>query len=370
MKKLFLLFIFLALISFFRKSEAQNPQFEITASIEGAGRKLFTLQKLVNGIPVEFARTIAVDGKFKITGGPLEFPELVLLETIDKKRLSFFLENGSITIAGRIDSLGSSKITGSKSQDEYQTLIEAVKPLQDKMNKLTNDLPIAQKANNITWYNSARQQYKELGERVNAAKKDFVIKNPASFVSPFILQSLTSYLSTSEMESIVKTLSPEVANTPLIIDIKTRLTALKNVETGKKAPDFTLPDVDGKPVSLYSRIGPKALLVDFWAAWCGPCRNENPNVVAVYQKYHSKGFDIIGVSLDKDKAAWKSAILQDNLTWTHVSDLKYFNNEAAKLYAISSIPANFLLNEQGIIVAVNLRGDALGKKVKELLRSK
>jgi alkyl hydroperoxide reductase subunit AhpC len=92
--------------------------------------------------------------------------------------------------------------------------------------------------------------------------------------------------------------------------------------------------------------------------------------VAVYQKYHSKGFDIIGVSLDKDKAAWKSAILQDNLTWTHVSDLKYFNNEAAKLYAISSIPANFLLNEQGIIVAVNLRGDALGKKVKELLRSK
>jgi peroxiredoxin len=138
----------------------------------------------------------------------------------------------------------------------------------------------------------------------------------------------------------------------------------------QKAPDFTLNDVNGKPVSLYSKLGPKLLLIDFWAAWCQPCRQENPNVVKVYNEFHKKGFDVFGVSLDHSKDAWVKAIADDKLTWTHVSDLQWWNNAASKLYAVNSIPANFLLDETGKIIGKNLRGEALYNKVNEVLGGK
>jgi thiol-disulfide isomerase/thioredoxin len=125
--------------------------------------------------------------------------------------------------------------------------------------------------------------------------------------------------------------------------------------------------VKGKPVSLSSKIGPRLLLIDFWAGWCAPCRQENPNVLKVYNEYKKKGFDIIGVSLDRTKDDWEKAIKDDKLPWTQVSDLNYFNSAAAKLYNVASIPANFLLDEKGVIVAVNLRGEILANKVKEML---
>jgi peroxiredoxin len=153
-------------------------------------------------------------------------------------------------------------------------------------------------------------------------------------------------------------------------DLITRVIAMKAVSVGKKAPDFTLNDVNGNPVSLYSKIGSKLLLIDFWAAWCGPCRQENPNVVKVYNQYHKKGFDIFGVSLDEKKEDWVKAIADDKLTWTHVSDLQYWSNAAAKLYAVNAIPANFLLDENGTIIARNLRGQDLSDKVNEILGGK
>jgi peroxiredoxin len=144
---------------------------------------------------------------------------------------------------------------------------------------------------------------------------------------------------------------------------------MKAVAVGQKAPDFTLDDVDGNPVALSSKIGSKLLLVDFWAAWCNPCRQENPNVVKIYKDFSKKGFDVFGVSLDRDKEEWVKAIADDRLTWTHVSDLQYWNCAAAKLYAVNAIPANFLLDENGIIIARNLRGEDLYNKISEVLGS-
>ena len=130
-----------------------------------------------------------------------------------------------------------------------------------------------------------------------------------------------------------------------------------------------LNDPEGNPVSLYSKVGAKLLLVDFWAAWCGPCRRENPHVVKVYKEFNKKGFDVFCVSLDQKKEDWVKAIADDNLTWTNVSDLQYWSSAAAKMYAVNSIPANFLLDENGIIIGKNLRGEELYNKVKELVEA-
>jgi peroxiredoxin len=209
-----------------------------------------------------------------------------------------------------------------------------------------------------------------LEKEMTELQKQFIRDNPASYFTPALIRSLSGEMNAQEIEESIAALDTNVAKVPVIQELRVRAAALKAVSVGQKAPDFTLNDVDGNPVSLSSKIGSKLLLVDFWAAWCGPCRQENPNVVKVYKEFNKKGFDVFGVSLDQSKDDWVKAIADDKLTWTHVSDLQYWNNAAAKLYAVNSIPANFLLDETGTIIARNLREEDLYNKVKEILGSK
>jgi peroxiredoxin len=137
--------------------------------------------------------------------------------------------------------------------------------------------------------------------------------------------------------------------------------------TGKPAPDFTLPDVNGKQIALSSFKG-KYVLVDFWASWCGPCRGENPNVVAAYNKFKDKNFTILGVSLDEKKDAWEAAIKKDGLAWSHVSDLKYWSSSVVPLYGIDGIPYNVLVDPQGTVIGESLRGPELEEKLQEVLK--
>ncbi|MFP4488893.1 MAG: peroxiredoxin family protein, partial [Bacteroidales bacterium] len=141
--------------------------------------------------------------------------------------------------------------------------------------------------------------------------------------------------------------------TQIITGLKEDLEKRKRLVPGERAPDFTQDDPEGTAVSLYDMLGSGLLLLDFWASWCGPCREAYTGLGTVYDKYHDRGFDILSVSLDRDRDDWLGAIEDDRLEWTHVSDLRYWNNEVARLYAVDAIPANFLLDAEGMIVAVN-----------------
>ena len=148
--------------------------------------------------------------------------------------------------------------------------------------------------------------------------------------------------------------------------IAERMEKVAAVAIGKVAPDFTLNTPEDKPLSMHSIKG-KVKVIDFWASWCGPCRGENPNVVKVYEEFHPKGLEILSVSLDNNKEAWLKAIEDDKLTWNHVSDLQGWNNAAAQLYGVNGIPHLIVLDENNVIVAKNLRGNALKEKIAELL---
>jgi peroxiredoxin len=176
-------------------------------------------------------------------------------------------------------------------------------------------------------------------------------------------------LDVNELDSLVKIIDTTLNASTYMVSLKKQVEVLRGVEVGKTAPDFTLNDTTGNPVSLSSFRG-KYLLIDFWAAWCGPCRKENPNNVKLYADYKSKGFEILGVSFDDKHEKWVEAIKKDGLKWTQVSDLKRWKSAAGKLYGVRAIPHTVLLDIQGIIIAKNLSGDDLRAKISELLDKK
>lgn len=167
------------------------------------------------------------------------------------------------------------------------------------------------------------------------------------------------------IDELVTRLNENYPNTTSILTMKVQLDEMRALSVGQVAPDFELPNPEGEMVKLSSLRG-KYVMIDFWAAWCKPCRAENPNVVRLYNQYKDKGFEVFGVSLDRTREDWLKAIEDDGLTWTQVSDLKYFNSAAAELYQIEAIPATYLLDPDGKIIAKDLRGPALEAKLAKL----
>ncbi|HUV01296.1 MAG TPA: TlpA disulfide reductase family protein [Bacteroidales bacterium] len=347
---------------------SSEPHYVITGKIDGADSITFLLQQRVAGKIVTIDSALALKGSFKMKGGVIEYPDMVqLLASGRGMRTSFYLENSEITITGTLDSLFNATVTGSKTQDEYQAFIASNKPLSERYSKVYTEYQTANQNGDNARVAELEKEAEVIQKEMTALQKDFIKNNPASFVAPSLLRSLSYELEATEIESYINAMDTNVAKIPIIRDMKERVTLMKTVAIGQKAPDFTMNDIEGNPVSLSSKIGSKLLLVDFWAAWCGPCRQENPNVVKVYKEFSKKGFDVFGVSLDQKKEDWLKGIADDKLTWTHVSDLQYWNNAAAKIYAVNSIPANFLLDENGVIIARNLRGEALYNRVNETL---
>jgi peroxiredoxin len=363
--------IYLLLISGILFSCSSKPHYVIKGKIEGSDSITFYLQKREAGKTVSIDSAVSRKGSFTMKGGVVDYPQLMqLVAGNTRKRTSFYLENSEINVKGSLDSLFKADVTGSKAQDEYKSFISSNKPLSDKYSGLVIKYQSASQSGNIAMAANLEKQLDSIQAEMTNLQKNFVKNNPKSYITPSIVVSLSYEMEADEIESMVKGLDTSIAALPPIKSLEERVAVMKAVAVGQKAPDFTLSDVNGNPVALSSKIGSKLLLIDFWASWCNPCRMENPNVVKIYNEFHKKGFDVFGVSLDQKKESWVKAITDDKLTWTHVSDLQYWNNAAAKLYAVNSIPANFLLDETGKIIGKNLRGEALYNKVNEILGAK
>lgn len=344
-----------------------QPEYVLTGNITDGDSTIIVLQKRVSGETVIIDSAMVKNGKFTIKG-VVSYPEQVQLIARGKRAgTSFYLENSKISITAHIDSLNKAEIVGSKTQDEVKSLTESMKPIQEKIMELNGQYREAAQTGDAEKAAAINDEIAALRDELGKINMEFIKTNTTSFHAPVLLNPMVNLDNLEEMEGYLKGFSTEVAASKVATDLAERISVLKTVMVGQKAPDFELPDKDGNMISLYSKLGPKVLMLDFWAAWCGPCRAVNPDKVRTYNDFKDKGFDILAVSLDRTKEDWLKAVDDDKLTWTHISALKYWDCPARLLYGINSIPSSALIDENGIILARNLRGQALYDKVKELL---
>lgn len=279
---------------------------------------------------------------------------------------AFLIEGAHIELIAK-DSIKHAVITGSPLNDENEKVTLLLKPIYDKydiLNKEYNSKSEADKQD-PKYIQTLEDRAAKIDQEVFDTKMDYIRKHPDNYMALMALNSLLKPdFDAIEMEKVFASLSQPVRQSILAKDVDIRIQTFKKTQEGVEAIDFTQPDVNGVPVKLSDYRG-KYVLIDFWASWCAPCRRENPHLVKTYERFKSKGFEILGISLDKasDKQRWLNAIEKDKLTWKQVSDLKGWDNEAARLYEVTAIPMNFLIDPQGKIIAKYLRNDDLDNKL-------
>lgn len=364
MRSVFLKGLLFLLISNNALSQKKAPQFLIKAKIAHFTDSLLFLNYGTLGAS-NLDSAVVKNGVFTFKGHVNE-PAVAMIFTKNfKVKIDLYIENTNITVAGDADARFTYSVTGTGTVKEYEQLN------QRYMDNRRKTIALYEKANDL----------KKSGDSIAAVKiqvqadsqyhweythrHEYIATHPKSYISAFELLGYTTTITLRNSIKLYDGLDASVRSSNVGKEIAARIELLSRVEEGKPAQEFTQTTPDGKSVTLASYKG-RYVLVEFWASWCGPCRAENPNLLKQYELYNKKGFDILSVSLDKDKEQWLKAVEKDALPWTHVSDLKGWNNEVAVLYGIRAVPASFLIDPAGKIVATGLRGETLNKKLETL----
>lgn len=319
--------------------------------------------------------TLDEKGSFRFERIEPDGGNIYQINLANRQRLNFLAEGGeSFTLVG--DALdtnedGVSKtgmVTGSKNMEYYNKIMILVAELRSKVGEWNEEYEKASLKNDQKKMNEIQGKFEKEERKLLGEVRKMLPEMGTSFIAVFAANNFfSSEADLPLLEDLAERLEKENPSPKYAQAFISGIRRIKGISVGDIAPDFTLDAPDGTPVSLSSLRG-KYVLLDFWASWCGPCRRENPNVVRLYNQYKDKNFEIYGVSLDRDRDAWIKAIQDDGLTWVHGSDLKYWNSDVAVKYGVNGIPATYLLDTEGRVIAKNLRGQALERKLQEILK--
>lgn len=344
-----------------------QQRFNISGAIKGLSEGSNVSLSDANNPSDTIAKGIVKDGWFVLQGSVGE-PNLYQLNFDGAQKKSVvFIGNDSVSLTGDVENIQEITVSGSSTNEDFEAFKQIFNPLFQRLSAMGQQINATP---GIKPNDSLMIAYKKSLSTVKTTVDNFVADHKSSPVAPFVM------LVTSELEQDMPTMEKRFNQLDPVTKegfygriIAQQIQEGRTGAIGTQAIEFTQADPEGKQVSLSSFKG-KYVLVDFWASWCRPCRMENPNVVKVYHKFKDKNFTVLGVSLDRDREPWLKAIKDDHLVWTHVSDLKFWNNEAAAKYRIQSIPQNFLIDPTGKIVAKNLRGPDLESRLCDLLGCK
>ena len=369
MKKLLIRFISLSFLVLLGSCGSQENQFELIGKADVAdGTKIYVLQADQNNQPYIKDSTTVQSNNFKFQGIS-STPQIsyIQVEGVNGYVLAI-LENGDIKADLFKDSISKSKVYGTKSNDDFIKYKSETKFLVDDMNNISYEAQDAIMTGDVSTAMELEKEYNSKEREVMLYEWDFIIDNLDSYMSALLLEvfMIENKVNKDSIIDVYESFSNRIKVSDVGKNIADLLSQYENpIEVGETAPDFTAPSINGSDVTLSEEVSKNNVtLLDFWAAWCRPCRVENPNLVRLYKSYNKDGFDIIGVSLDRTKEQWEQAVEDDNLLWTQVSNLNFWNDPIARRYSIRAIPQSFLINKEGVVIGKNLRGNDLEENIK------
>ncbi len=347
-----------------------SKSIEIEGNLKGLADTKAYLNRISEGAPLAIDTVDVKDGKFIFTIDKIDAQLLVVFFEGQKVPLVFFGGDKDISATGEFEKLDDVKVTGSESTALFAKFNNEM-PGKVRTVEIKNDFMKAQMSGDQATMNSLREEMGSIFEEQKTYFNKFVETNTNNAVGAFMTLNVAGEYDTTKLKELIAKFETALGEHVYVNELKKLLEpmekhelAMQAVAVGKPAPEFTLKSSNGADVSLSSFKG-KYVLVDFWASWCAPCRQENPNVVKAYAMFNKKGFEVVSVSTDREEEKWLQAVEQDKMTWTQVRDL---DGSVSQSYAIQVIPTTFLLDKDGVIIAKDLRGDDLINKLEELMK--